>query len=162
VSGGLEKLLNLIIKAWDSFKPYATVYAWEGAVIMRWGRFQRLLKPGYHWKWPMAEKAIRTVVAISTMRGPVQTVSGRTFRWTVKYQVVDVEAFVCNIYEEENFLRDVCCGQVAEYASSEDGWENMMKRLRAEAAEGGFRIIKMRLADDANARPFRLFGDHEF
>ena len=157
---GFAKLLDLIIKAWDSLKPYATVYAWGHGAIMRYGRFQRLLKPGFHCKWPIAEKKINVITAITTMRGPTQTVQGRTFRWTIKYQCVDVEAYIVNIYEEENFLRDVCTGQVAEYvAHPNDKWENMVQRLKAEAAEGGFKVLKIRLADDTTGLAFRMFGD---
>lgn len=162
MSGGFAKLLDLIIKAWDALKPYATVYAWGHGTLMRWGRFQRVLKPGFYWKWPIAEKTISVLTAISTMRGAAQTIGNRTFKWTIKYQVVDVQAYVCNIFEEENFLRDVVAGQVAEHISQGDKWENMLQRLRTEAAEGGFKILKLRLIDDTSeALALRMLSSHE-
>ena len=159
---GFAKLLDLITGAWDSLKPYAAVYAWEKGGLTRWGRYHKTLGPGFYFKWPCAEKTHKVITAVSTMRGPTQTVGARSFRWTAKYQVTDVELYTVAIYEEENFLRDVCTGQVAECLVNEaDKWENMMQRLRTEASEGGFRILKMRLVDDTKVRALRLFGDGE-
>ncbi len=145
---GLAKLLDLITGAWELLKPYAAVYAWEKGALTRWGRYHRTLEPGYHFKWPIAEKVHKVQTAISTMRGATQTIGKRTVRWTVKFQVVDVLAFSVAIFVEVNFLRDVVAGQIAEHLQGLVTWPNMMEQLREETAEGGFRILKMRLIDD--------------
>jgi regulator of protease activity HflC (stomatin/prohibitin superfamily) len=157
---GLAKIVDLLARAWDVLKPYAAVYAWERGACIRFGRYHSTLSPGYYFKWPIAERVRNVSTAMTTMRGPTQSIGGRTFKWTCKYRVTDPEAFTVNIFDEVNFLRDVLTGHVADYVRDATAdWANMLARLKREAAEGGFTILKLRLVDDTTGFSFRMFGD---
>jgi regulator of protease activity HflC (stomatin/prohibitin superfamily) len=161
MASGLLKLIEIIQQIWENLKPYAAVMAWEHGSVLRWGRVHRELSPGYYFKWPIAEKMIVVLTALTSMRGPVQTIGDKHFRWTMKYRVVNTEAYVANIVNETDFLRDITTAQVAGYMGNpdRDSWENLVRRLRSEADEGGFEIVKLRLVDDVKGRALRLFGD---
>jgi regulator of protease activity HflC (stomatin/prohibitin superfamily) len=162
---GLAKIVDLLARAWDVLKPYAAVYAWERGARLRFGRYHSTLSPGYYFKWPVAERVKNVSTAMTTMRGPTQSIGGNTFKWSCKYRVSNPEAFTVDVFEEDNFLRDVLTGHVADYMrdnlkdTTESAWHNMIARLKREAAEGGFDILKLRLVDDTTGFSFRMFGD---
>ncbi len=158
--GGLARLIDLIVAFWIILKPYCAVKAWEGSVILRFGRPNRVLGPGYYWKIPIAEISVVQTTALQSARGPVQTIGNKHFRWSVKYRLADIEKYVCDIADEVHFLRDIVTANVAQLMmDEEDTWQKMMKRLRDEASEGGFKIEKLRLVDKVDGRSIRLFGD---
>ena len=160
MTGGLLKLIEILQEVWGSIKPYCVVKAWEKGVILRKGRFHKILDPGYYYKHPILDSCIVQSVVLQSMRGPVQTIEKLHFRWTLKYRITDVKKYVCEISDEENFLRDIVTSNVAaRYLDDADNWYKMMRRLRVEAAEGGFEIEKLRLVDLVEARSYRLFGD---
>lgn len=162
MSGGLLKLVELIQAAWNMLKPYAAIYPWEKGARLRLGKYHSTLPPGYYLKWPIFEKVNSVITAATTMRGPTQTVKNVTFRWTVKYKVTDCESWTTDIYEETSFLRDVCTAHVADYFhNGANKWDNMIRRLRAEAEEGGFEILRLRIVDESNGLAFRMFGDNK-
>ena len=47
---------------------------WEEAIILRFGKFQRLVGPGYFFKWPLAESFLRQDKRIITLDVPRQEV----------------------------------------------------------------------------------------
>jgi hypothetical protein len=160
---GLSKLLDVIKQAWDMLKPYAAVYPWENGVLLRRGSFLKILEEGYYFKWPCLDKVVTVDIALTTMRGENCTIGERTVKWTAKYRVVDAEAFVIDIYEEKNYLRDCIQAHVAQYMSQGEEpneWSNMMRRMRDEVKEGGFDVVKLRLIDDARLTfTHRQFSD---
>lgn len=171
---GLAKLIEAIKEVWLHMKFYAAVYPWEHGALVRKGKYIKALKPGYYLKRPFHDLVISTATAVQTMRGPTQSIGERHFKWTCKYSVSDVKKYTCDIVNETQYLRDVLTAHVADFAREEDAprtreqaeywerdqaWERMMKRLRAEASEGGFKIHKLRLVDDVHGFSFRMFGD---
>ena len=169
---GLAKLIEAIKEIWKHLKPYAAVYSWEHGALVRRGKYRKSLGPGYYFKWPIIDLVVSTATAVQTMRGPTQSIGDRHFKWTCKYFIADLEKYTCDITDETQYLRDVLTAHVADFAREEDtpqarvgnwdrdkAWELMLKRLRTEAGEGGFKIIKLRIVDDANGFSFRMFGD---
>lgn len=160
MTGGLLKLIEILQQAWDALKPYFAVKEWEGGVVLRYGRFHRVVEPGYYFKLPIFELAVIHTVVLQSARGPVQTIDKLSLRFSLKYRIEDVEKYVCVIADETNFLRDIVTANVAaQYLDSEDTWAKMMRRLRDEAEEGGFEIVKLRLVDNTTGRAFRHFMD---
>ncbi len=160
MSGGLLKLIELLQAVWGNLKPYCAVREYQGGVVLRFGRMNRVLLPGYYWKWPIAEICIVMENVLQSARGPVQTLGRRSLRWSAKYRLTDIEKYVCNICDEVDFFRDIVSANVAAcIMDDEDTWPKMMKRLREEAAEGGFKIEKLRLVDNTDGLSVRLFGD---
>jgi hypothetical protein len=159
---GLAKLIELLQQVWMHLKPYAAIYSWQHGALMRRGVFRRALSPGYYSKWPIVDMVIPIDTAVQTMRGPTQTIGGTHFKWTAKYHIEDVEKYTCDIVDEVNYLRDVLTAHAAAFileVNTSGAWDNMMKRMRAEAAEGGFKVHKFRMVDTTDGLSFRMFSD---
>ena len=161
---GLAKLIEAIKEVWQHLKPYAAVYSWEHGALMRKGKFKQSLAPGYYWKRPFHDLVVSTPTAVQTMRGPTQSIGDRHFKWTCKYAIEELEKYTTNIVDETNYLRDILTAHVADFVRDPDMdhdkvWNLMMKRLRDEASEGGFKIHKVRIVDDSEGFSFRMFGD---
>ena len=163
MNGGTSKILEVLGKVYDYVKPYVVVFPWETGAKITCGKFHSALPPGYHFKWPIFDYVENITTAVTTLRGPVQTIGNRSVRYTCKYQVVDVEAFTVNIYDELSFLKDILTSHTADFVSrNPPDWRNFMRRTKWEASDGGFEIHKIRLVDDTSSTvSLRLFGDEE-
>ena len=70
-----ERVLDFIAASWNILRPLVVVSDFEGGVILRFGRYNRVITPGLHWKIPLAENAIVTSTVITTMALRPQTLT---------------------------------------------------------------------------------------
>lgn len=63
-----DRLIDLVLDFVYLFKFWTVINDYEGAVILRFGRFARELRPGFHLKWPFAiERVMRAIVVPSPL-----------------------------------------------------------------------------------------------
>ncbi|MGA9342620.1 MAG: FtsH protease activity modulator HflK [Rhodanobacteraceae bacterium] len=112
-SGGSMVLIAAIgiVLAWVLFDSWSVVDARQAGVVLRFGRFERLLVPGFHFKFP---RPIERVLNVETTQ--VRSVSDQVRMLTndenivlvdfnVQYQVSDARKFLFSMRNPEDTLR---------------------------------------------------------
>jgi hypothetical protein len=156
----IEKLIDLMIEAFEYVKPWVVVLAYQTGGMLRFGRFRKELKPGYYFKWPFFEYGEVHDTAITTFRLPPQTLGKRTVRGTLKYRIDDIKPFIVDIFSEENLLRDATMAHIN--LGLREGREDLiLERLRREVTQYGFKIYKLTLVEDTEAPTFRIILDQQ-
>ncbi len=72
--GGMVFLVVVVIFILSSLK---VIREWDRGVVLRWGRFDRVLKPGLRFVWPLWEKLMVLDTRVVTMDVPKQEIITR-------------------------------------------------------------------------------------
>jgi regulator of protease activity HflC (stomatin/prohibitin superfamily) len=164
-----DKIFDWIDKGWDYIRPFHCPFAWEKSAVLRFGRFNREIGPGYNWKWPLIETVQDVTTCETTMRLDAQTLTtkdgiGVVVKAMVKYEITQVEAYVTRVFDAKDVLGDVAMGAVQRVVTGTD-YETLMadpptKKIldivRREVSEYGFKVHRVTFADLAKVRSIRL------
>jgi regulator of protease activity HflC (stomatin/prohibitin superfamily) len=164
-----DKILDWIDRGWTHIKPFNVIDAFEKGAVLRFGQFNRALEPGIHWKWPLIEQVIEITTCETTMRLPPQTLTtkdgvGVVAAVVIKYEIKNIEPFVTRIYDAKDVLGDVTMGAVRKVVTTTDYAALMadppevaiLKTVRNDVNEYGFRVHRITFIDLARVRSFRL------
>lgn len=164
----LDALLQYI--KW--FIPFTVIDAYDGAIVLRFGRFHRELKPGFHLLVPGVERVLREIVVARvenleaqslTTKDGVTMVAGAI----VTFSITDIKKALLDVTGVITAIRDACTGEIAEHVKTHD-WatlhrdsllERVAERCNERAATYGIKIERVRLSDMAKARVMRLHID---
>lgn len=172
----MQALIDFIVGNIMEFWPFARVYDWECAMLVRLGKIKRELGAGIHWRWPFideVEKDERTeqtidlgTCAITTKDGVSAAISAN-----VSYKIVDLCRMWQRVTDFDDSLANLLLGLLAHYASryTWDQLQNgrgrierfMVRKLSAQTREWGVEITKFNLTDYVKARPYKLFVDSD-
>ena len=165
----IEKLIDLLEKGWEYVSPCTVVEAFQGAAILRWGVYHRTLGPGFHWKWPLAEVPWTVETCVTTLRLPPQTLTtkddvGVVVAAIVKFQITNLQPYVCEIWDQRDVLADVTMGAIRAAVGDVDyvqlraapPEDIVVKSVRAECNRYGFRILKITFTDLGRVLSLRL------
>jgi membrane protease subunit HflK len=166
----LDKLFDWIDRGWDRLRPFTIVDAWEKGVVLRWGKFHRALEPGFHWKWPLAERVVEITAVETTMRLLPQTLTtkdgvGVVATSVVRYEIKDVEKYTIRIFDAKDVLGDTTMGAVRRVVSTTDYADLMQgstpedtvsKAVRSDVTQYGFKVHRVTFIDLAKVRSIRL------
>lgn len=164
-----EKLIELLAATWNTLRPYEIVEAYNRGVVLRFGRYQRTLAPGLHWKWPLAEDIVSVLACITTLPLPPQTLTtkddvGVVVAAVVKYEIVKPEPYVTDIWDQRDVLSDVTMGAVRAAVSGIEYKDLIvqppdrvvLEAVRKEVNKYGFRIHAVTFTDLGRVRSLRL------
>jgi len=168
-----EQIAAFVASWWDRLAPAEIVDVYAGAGVLRWGKYHRTLEPGFHWKWPVAERAVEVLTCETTQRVPPQSLTtkdgvGIVAASIVRYQIVDVEKYISLIWDQGDVLLDVTAGAVRK-ATCEMNWLDMLavppedailKLVRSSVNRYGFKIHAITFTDLAKAHSIRLVQPH--
>lgn len=101
------------------FESWYTVQAHEKAVVLQFGKYNRTVSPGLHFRIPLVEDVLKVSVEEHSLRLPFGAGTARpheaseentlmltadlnaaTVEWTVQWQVVEPESFLFRLYRE--------------------------------------------------------------
>jgi regulator of protease activity HflC (stomatin/prohibitin superfamily) len=165
----LEQLLNFLAQAGSLFSPIVMVHPWQGAVILRKGKYHKTLEPGYYLKWPFIEDAIEVDTCVTTLRLPPQSITTKdgveiVVSSIVKYQIRDLKPYVCDVYDQKDVLADVSMGAVGQIVKNStyidlttgSPEKEVIDRVRKEVNQFGFSVLKFTFTDFCRAKSLRL------
>lgn len=167
----LDRLFDLLAGWLDALTPWTVVYAYEKGVRLRFGRFNQVLEPGWHWQVPLVDHVMTCTVVANTMRlmdqnlttadGQDMAVSG-----IVTFRVTDPKIFLLDVEGGGEAIADTTYGAIAEWVSSNtrdiirnpESWTKLESRIRRQAKEYGIDVIRFKFADQTRAKALRLLG----
>lgn len=164
-----DKLVEFIARFWDWAKPFEVVLAFEGGVMLRAGKYQRTLGPGWHWKIPFVDYAITAHTTITTIQLRPQTLTTKdgvqvVIGSIVKYKIADPKPFLLDIWDSTDVLADVTLGAIKGVVNSltydeliaAPAEQQVLDQVRRECNQFGFRINRVTFTDMGRIRTLRL------
>lgn len=165
-----DKLFERLADLAEWFVPFSVVDEYEEGVVLRFGRFTRVLGPGFHWIWPFGvDRVITDNVVWRTNDLQVQslvTKDGRTITVcaVITSRIRNIQKALLDVEGVDDALIDACAGAVGAYVSSRT-WEELTDtRVPDELATAcqkgatryGIEIGRVQLKDLTPSRAIRL------
>lgn len=167
-----DKLVELLINWWIEIKPIVIIRDYEEAVLLRFGIFKRVLKPGLHLKIPFFDEVIDQHVVITTLSLDAQSLYTKdkqniVVKGVIKYRIADVKIFLLEVWDAQDALSDMSSSIIKNVIMSmtldectDSEMDNILtKKVRVEAKKWGVEVQQVTLTDLAPIRSFRLIND---
>jgi regulator of protease activity HflC (stomatin/prohibitin superfamily) len=167
-----DKLIEIISNWWLQITPVIIIRDYEEAVLLRFGKFKNVLKPGMHFKIPMFDEVIDQHVVVTTLSLDAQSLYTRdkqniVVKAVIKYKISDVKVFLLEIYDAQDALSDMSQGIIKNVIMSmtmdectDSELDNTLtKKVRVEARKWGVEVQQVTLTDLAPIRSYRLIND---
>lgn len=169
----LERLIDLLATGWENLTPVVVIHAFEKAVVLRLGKVDRTLEPGWHWKIPFADSVYQVHSAITTMRLPPQTLTTSDditvgVSAIIKYKVINPVPYTVDLWDQSDALGDVGMGAIRKAVFGVT-WADLKKNppertvleeLRGQVNKYGFKIETVTFVDLCRVKVYRLVGDN--
>lgn len=168
-----DKLIEIISHWWLQIIPFVIVRDYEEAVLLRFGRFNKLLKPGMHPKLPFFDEVLEQHIAITTLSLDAQSLYTKdkqniVVKAVVKYKIADVKTFLLEVYDaqdaisdmSQSIIKNVIMSMTMEECTDMELDNTLTKKVRVEARKWGVEVQQVTLTDLAPIRSFRLINDN--
>lgn len=167
-----DKLVELLTNWWLEIKPIVIVRDYEEAVLLRFGIFKRVLKPGLHFKIPFFDEVIDQHVVVTTLSLDAQSLytldkQNIVVKGVIKYKISDVKTFLLEVYDAQDALSDmsqsiiknVIMSMTMDECTDSELDNTLTKKVRVEARKWGVEVQQVTLTDLAPIRSFRFIND---
>lgn len=166
-----DKLIDFFLNIIEAFYFTCVIDEYQQGVVLRLGKFHRLLQPGFHFLWPfMIERNIEVNVVDRTWnlgKQGLTTADGRAIVVTaiVTNRIKDAYKAVCNVERPEDAIRDLCYSNIGALIrrstwaeiSAPDFEEQLLRACRRNALKYGMEISAVQLADCCLVRSYNLY-----
>jgi regulator of protease activity HflC (stomatin/prohibitin superfamily) len=167
-----DKLIDVITSWWSYLVPFTIIPSYEEAVLLRFGKFKSVLKPGFHVKLPIFDEVITQHVVVTTLSLAPQSLytndrQNIVVKGVIKYKIADVKVFLLEVFDAQDALADMTQSIIKNIIISlplEDCIHpeidnTLTKKVRVEARKWGVDIQQVTLTDIAPIRSFRIIND---
>lgn len=155
-----DRLIDVITGFGEALLPCVIVEAYQQAVVLRFGKFSRVLDPGIHLMIPFVEKVIKDNVVLRTTDLSPQSLATKddktvTIRLIATWRITDIKKAVLEVEGLDDVLKDTFYASAGEY---------IQKHTFAEISQQGFatklKAACQRRAEDYGVTISRLaFGE---
>ena len=171
MNSAIDRLADFLVSIIDLCKVGVIVDQYERGVILRWGKLQRLLLPGFHWHWPLGVDQVLTdnVVPTTDSLDPqsLTTKDGLSIVLSgiVTWQIDDIEKVLLQVEDADGVLTDTACGVIAR-AVAQSTWQQitdptfpdrLTRRVQTLAAKYGIGVLRVQISDLSRSRSLRLW-----
>jgi regulator of protease activity HflC (stomatin/prohibitin superfamily) len=169
----VEQLIAVIVKFSFILSPLTWVDVGAGGVMLRWGKFQRKVGPGAHWKWPVMDILHDANIVTTTINLPSQSLTTKddipiVISMVVKYSIDNTEYYFTRVYDAKDAISDIVLGEISNTVQSND-YHNLAQKLTNvkdnvydEINYWGVCIEKITLSDLQRCRSFRVLQDYVY
>lgn len=178
----LDRIIDFLISIVKIFQFWVLVYAYERGVVLRLGKFHRVIGPdngvrgtGFHWCIPFhVDHVLVDNVVLRTIRLGAQSLTTKDGQTIVVSAVIslsidDIKKALLEVESVEHAMIDSCCGAIADHVD-ESNWDQLIgeasfqkltRVCKREAKRYGIDVQRVKLADRAISRTYRLLNsDH--
>lgn len=168
-----DKLIEILTHWWLQLTPVIIIRHYEEAVMLRFGKFHAVLKPGIHIKIPLFDEVIDQHVVVTTLSLDAQSLytldkQNIVVKGLIKYKIADVKTFLLEVYDAQDALSDmsqsiiknIIMSMTLEECTDTELDNTLTKKVRVEARKWGVEVQQVTLTDLAPIRSFRLINDN--
>jgi regulator of protease activity HflC (stomatin/prohibitin superfamily) len=167
-----DKLIEFLLNIIEDILPVYFVKQYDNGILLRMGKFIKVLKPGLTFKIPFLDKIETTTIVTTTLSVPTQSVITKdkkqlVVKGVVKYNIFDVELFILTVYDATDAISDITQAIIKEQISlrsfdqcTESDFDNTItKKLRVEVKKWGIEVERVTLTDMGQIKSLRLFNE---
>lgn len=166
-----DRLIDFVIQFANLFCFWVVLDPYEQGVLLRLGKFVKIVEPGLTWRWPFHVDSVLHLSVVPTTHSlgneSVTTRDGKGvgYHAVVTYRIRDVQKAVLDISDVDHAVRDACAGEIGRVLRDHDwcdiiGSATILDELTAACRKRGFRygieIMSVQLAGLALVKSIRL------
>lgn len=148
------------------------VNCYEAGVQLRFGKFKRILEPGWRWYWPLKidQVMVCQVVADTEVLSEqsLTTADGHsvTLRGVLTFEIEDVRKYFLDVQDRKHALEDSACGAIGARVLRSK-WEEIITpdftnavtiEVRRNAKKYGIKILEAKFQDMTKCGSLRLWN----
>lgn len=166
IKGLIDYLLS-VIKFWVVVQP------WERGIRVRFGKKQKLLIGGVHFRVPFLDTVYIQCIRLRVIALPMQSLTSKdmktvTLNGCIGYEITDIEKLYNTMLYPEQTISNIVMGAIADYIYTNDILttspskieESAMKKLDLDKHWLSVKYFK--LTSFAVVRTYRLIQDHSW
>lgn len=167
----LDRLIDIFLQFLEAFRLVYVVDEYEKGVVLRLGRFNRELGPGWHWVIPaFVERVIVDNVVPRTMNmGSLNLTTSDGIQIgigvIITAKIHNIQKALLGVEGVDDAMRDVCYAEIAtvvhthtwEDLQKEDINEKLLKACRPRAFTYGIEIIRAQISDLSKGKSLFLW-----
>lgn len=159
---------------WEHIKPFYIIEQYNRGIQLRFGKFNKVLNPGIHFKIPFFDLVIEHEVVPTTMRLHAQSLTTKdekniVVEGIIKYRIADIKVFLLEVSDAVDAISDMTQAIVKTIIMERDWQEckgtdidnKITIKARTEAKKWGIDIIQVTLSDMAQIRSIRLITNSD-
>lgn len=171
----LDRILDMLMGMAKNFQFWVLIYQYEKGVLLRFGRFVRVLEPGFHFCRPfhidhvMVDNVVTRTVHLGAQS--LTTKDGKTIVVSaiVTMRIEDVKRALLEVESIEHAMMDSCYAAVNNHVDSstweqlhgDEAFKSLTRSCKREGKRYGLEIERVQLADLAICRTYRMVNsDH--
>jgi regulator of protease activity HflC (stomatin/prohibitin superfamily) len=167
-----DRLIDVITEWWAYIMPAIIIPNYEQAVLLRNGKFIKVLGPGFHVKLPIFDEVISHHVVVTTLSLSAQSLYTQdkqniVVKGVIKYKISDVKIFLLEVFDAQDALADMAQSIIKNIiittpleACLDLELDNLLtKKVRVEARKWGVDVQQVTLTDIAPIRSYRIIND---
>ena len=167
-----DKLIDILVSSIKLFIPFHVVDEFQGALVLRFGKFHREIPPGFHWIYPFGiEQVLSCDICLCTVDLKPQSLTTRdeeniVLTATVSYRVEDPKVYLLKVMNAAAVIEDSSTGIIHEFVSKST-WNQLStgdlayeleKAIRRKAKNFGIAVDSVYLKDFQKCRAYRIIG----
>lgn len=167
-----DKLIDVLLQCIGLFRPWHVIEQYERGVVLRFGKFNREIGPGFHPIIPFSAEIVwsdNVVPTTTTLDSQSLTTSDGVpvvATGVITWEIVDIRKFLLEVEGREVVLQGSAYGCISETiegnpwgASGSSRAKEIEKKIRRRAKKFGARVLKFEFKDFARARPYRIISN---
>lgn len=169
-----DRIFDFISAAWQWFIPWVIIDIYEEGVILRLGKFHRVIKPGIRFMLPCGIDVCKfDTVVRQTSYLEVQSLTSKdgkpvTLTAILIYTIKDIAKFLLEIDDGETDVQNMCYGVITECVENTNWNDIRTKNFNDDVKHKcrrlcdtycGVKLLDVRWSDKATARTLRLWND---
>lgn len=166
-----DRLVDFVVQFADLFRFWVVLNPYEQGVLLRLGRFVRVVEPGLHFIWPfhvdhlIYQSVVPTTHSLGNESITSKDGKGVGFHAIITYKIHDIEKAMLEVSDTDHAVRDACAGEIGRVLRDHDwrdiiGSAEILDKLTAACRKRGFRygieIMSVQLAGLALVKSIRL------
>ena len=167
-----DRLIEYLIKFGKDALPFVIVELWNEAVLLRFGKYNCVLKPGIHFKIPFFDSIWETEIITQSLDMNPQSITtedGRNIvvKAIIRYSVFDTKTYVTSIMKPHDVLVDTTQGMIREIIE-DTRWNDLVgidteltKKVGQFMKRWGIKVEKVTLTDLAEIASYRVILNKE-
>ena len=108
----LDKFIDVLATCWNYIIPFLIIPAYEKGVLLRNGKFKRVLEPGLHFKIPVLDEILSHHVVTTTLSLSAQSLYTKdkqniVVKGVIKYKISDIKIFLLEVFDAQDAISDM-------------------------------------------------------
>lgn len=168
----LDRIVDFLQSIVTNFQFWAVVYHYEKGVLLRFGKFNRVLEPGVHWCIPfhidhvMVDNVVTRTVHLGAQSLTTRDGKSIVVSAIVTMSIADIHKALLEVESIEHAMMDSCYAAVANHVDAstwemlhgEEAFKTLTRECKRAGKRYGLEIERVQLADLAVCRTYRMIN----